>query len=68
MVYYILLGDILLIACIFLRSYRAWKNTMQVKKNIFAYHVLKPINRVYREKLIINLKIQWVKVSELHLC
>ena len=41
---------------------------MQVKKNIFAYHVLKPINRVHRAKLIINLKIQWVKVSELHLC
>ena len=68
MVYYMLLGDILLIECIFLCSYRAWKNTMQVKKNIFAYHVLKPINRVHREKLIINLKIQWVKVSELHLC
>ena len=54
MVYYMLLGDILLIECIFLRSYRAWKNTMQVKKNILAYHVLKSINRVFRAKIITN--------------
>ena len=41
MIYYMLLVDILLIACIFLRSYEAWKNTTQLKKKILAYHVLK---------------------------
>ena len=41
MVYYMLLVDILLIACIFLRSYEAWKNIMQLKKKSLHIIVLK---------------------------
>ena len=38
MVYYMLLVDILLIECIFLHSYEAWKNTMQLKKK--SLHIM----------------------------
>ena len=54
MVYYMLSVDILLTIYIFPCSYGAWKNTLQLKKNILAYHVLKSINRVFRAKIITN--------------